>query len=132
VDARISHTVFRSDLYYSTRQRENWDETRAGAAFTLGHRFTNEISARVTVRGEDVFIHAIDNPFIARPEIIVAEGHHTLTSVGLAARYDTTDNRILPSRGMVVDAAYEYAGALGGKYDYPQVLRSAGKLLSDD
>ncbi len=109
---------FRSDLYYSTRQRENWDETRAGAAFTLGHRFTNEISARVTVRGEDVFIHAIDNPFHRAPEIIVAEGHHTLTSLGLAARYDTTDNRILPSRGMVVDAAYEYAGAMGGEYDY--------------
>jgi outer membrane protein assembly factor BamA len=109
---------FRSDLYYSTREREHWDETRAGAAFTLGHRFTNEYSARVTVRGEDVFIHAVSDEFHRAPEIIANEGHHTLTSVGLAARYDSTDNRILPSRGMVVDAVYEYAGALGGEYDY--------------
>jgi outer membrane protein assembly factor BamA len=109
---------FRSDLYYSTRQREHWDETRAGAAFTLGHRFNNEYSARVTVRGEDVFIHAISDEFHRAPEIVADEGHHTLTSVGVALRYDSTDNRILPSRGTVVDAAYEYAGALGGEYDY--------------
>jgi outer membrane protein insertion porin family len=109
---------FRSDLYYSTRQREHWDETRAGAAFTLGHRFTNEISARASFRGEDVFIHAIDDPFHRAPEIVADKGHHTLTSFGLAARYDTTDSRILPSRGMVLDAGWEYAGALGGQYDY--------------
>jgi outer membrane protein assembly factor BamA len=109
---------FRSDLYYSTREREHWDETRAGGALTLGHRFTNEFSARVTGRGEDVFIHAISDPFHRAPEIVANEGHHTLTSLGLALRYDTTDNRVLPSRGMVIDGAYEYAGALGGDYNY--------------
>ncbi|MDB5321827.1 MAG: hypothetical protein JWN40_3458 [Phycisphaerales bacterium] len=109
---------FRSDLYYSTRQREHWDETRAGGALTLGHRFTNEFSARVTGRGEDVFIHAINDPFHRAPEIVANKGHHTLTSMGVALRYDTTDNKILPSRGMVIDGAYEYAGALGGDYDY--------------
>ena len=109
---------FRSDLYYSTRQRENWDETRAGGALTLGHRWTNEYSGRVTFRAEDVFIHAIDDPFHRAPEIVTDKGHHTLTSLGLAARYDTTDNKILPSRGLVVDGAWEYAGAFAGEYDY--------------
>jgi outer membrane protein assembly factor BamA len=109
---------FRSDIYYSTRQREHWDETRAGAAFTLGHRFTNQFSGRVTARGEDVLVHAIDNPFHRAPEIVAAEGHSTLTSAGVALRYDTTDNRIFPTRGYVVDGAYEYAGAFGGAYDY--------------
>lgn len=108
----------RSDIYYSTRQREHWDETRAGAAFTLGHRFTNQFSGRVTARGEDVFVTSIDNPFHRAPEIVADKGHHTLTSAGVAVRYDTTDNRIFPTRGFVVDAAYEYAGAFGGEYDF--------------
>ena len=109
---------FRSDIYYSTRQRENWDETRTGAALTLGHRFTNEFSLSATGRGEDVFIHALHDPFHRAPEIVASKGHSTLTSVALSARYDTTDSRVFPTRGMVLSSAYEYAGALGGNYDY--------------
>jgi outer membrane protein insertion porin family len=109
---------FRSDVYYSTREREEWDETRAGGALTLGHRFTNTFSASVTGRGEDVFIHAIHDEFHRAPEIIAAEGHSTLTSIALSARYDTTDSKILPSRGYIFSGGYEWAGAMGGDYDY--------------
>jgi outer membrane protein assembly factor BamA len=108
----------RTDVYYSTRQREHWDETRAGGSATLGHRFTNELSARATVRAEDVFVHAIDDPFHRAPEIVAAEGHSTLTSFGLAARYDTTDSRMFPTKGYSLDGGYEFAGAFGGAYDY--------------
>jgi outer membrane protein assembly factor BamA len=109
---------FRSDLYYSTRTREEWDETRGGLSLTLGHRFTNEFSARLSGRGEDVMIHAIEDPFRRAPEIVALKGHSTLTSAGLALRYDTTDNRMFPTRGFVVDGAYEYAGAFGGAFDF--------------
>jgi outer membrane protein insertion porin family len=51
-------------------------------------------------------------------EILELEGHSTITSVGLAVRRDTTDSRILPSRGSIMDAAWEYAGALGGQFDF--------------
>lgn len=116
---------FRSDVYYSTREREHWFETRAGGALTLSHRFNNEISASVTGRGEDVFIHAIDDPFHRAPEIVAARGHSTLTSVALGARYDSTDSRILPSRGWIINGGYEYAGAFGGDYDYHKFTISA-------
>lgn len=109
---------FRSDLYYSTRRREEWDETRGGLTLSLGHRFTNQLSARVGLRGEDIMIGSIDDEFHRAPEIVAAKGHHTLTSVSLSGRYDTTDNRILPSRGVVLDGSYEYAGAMGGEYDF--------------
>jgi outer membrane protein assembly factor BamA len=109
---------FRTDFYYSTRQREDWDETRAGAALTLGRRFTNELSASVTGRGEDVFIHAIEDQFHRAPEIIAAKGHSTLTSLGISARYDTTDSKILPTRGWIFSSGYEFGGAMGGDYDY--------------
>lgn len=109
---------FRTDLYYSTRQREDWDETRTGASFTLGHRFSPQLSARVSVRGEDVEITNIDDPFHRAPEIVALEGHSTLTSASLAVRWDTTDNRVLPSRGTVADFSYEYAGAFGGDFHF--------------
>jgi outer membrane protein insertion porin family len=125
---------FRSDLYYSTRQREQWEETRTGAAFTLGHRFTNEISARVTARGEDVLIGQLEEPFHRAPEIIAAKGHSTLTTVALGARYDTTDNRVLPSRGIILDGSYEYAGAFGGDFSYHKFIVGFNRFqtLSED
>lgn len=113
---------FRSDLYYSTRQREDWDETRGGLSLTLGHRWTNQFSGRVSLRGEDVYIHAIEDPFHRAPEIVTNKGHHTITSAGFALRYDTTDSRILPSRGWILDGSYEYAGALGGEYNFNKFI----------
>jgi len=109
---------FRTDLYYSTRQREDWDETRGGLTLTVGHRFDRNWSARATLRGEDVYIHAIEDPFQRAPEIVAAKGHSTLTSVGFAVRRDTTDSRLFPTTGSSTDFSYEYAGALGGAYDY--------------
>jgi outer membrane protein assembly factor BamA len=49
---------------------------------------------------------------------VAAKGHSTLTSLGIGAKYDSTDSRILPTRGMTVSGAYEFAGAMGGDYDY--------------
>jgi outer membrane protein assembly factor BamA len=121
---------FRSDLYYSTRQREEWDETRTGAAFTLGHRFTNQFSGRVTMRGEDVQIGQINDEFHRAPEILGAKGHSTLTSASLGLRYDTTDNRILPSRGIILDGSYEYAGAFGGDFSYHKFVVGFNKFTT--
>ena len=109
---------FRGDAYYTTRRREEYDETRAGAALTFGHRFNNDWTGRISFRGEDVMIHEVDDRFHRALEILELEGHSTLTSVGLAIRRDTTDSRILPTRGMVLDMAWEYAGALGGQFDF--------------
>jgi outer membrane protein assembly factor BamA len=109
---------FRGDAYFTTRRREEYDETRAGGALTLGHRFNNQWSGRISLRGEDVLIHEVDDHFHRALEILELEGHSTITSVGLAVRRDTTDSRILPTRGSIMDAAWEYAGALGGDFDF--------------
>ncbi|MEZ0265680.1 MAG: outer membrane protein assembly factor [Phycisphaerae bacterium] len=109
---------FRTDLYYSTRQREEWDETRAGLTLTLGHRFNNQWSGRATLRGEDVYVHAIEDPFRRAPEVVASKGHTTLTSLGLAVRRDTTDSRLFPTAGSQTDFAYEYVGAMGGDHHF--------------
>src|SRR5690606_28728771 len=51
-------------------------------------------------------------------EIVEAEGHHTITSVGLEVRRNTTNSQILPSEGSLMVLGYERAGALGGEYDF--------------
>jgi outer membrane protein insertion porin family len=109
---------FRGDAYYTTRRREEYDETRAGGAITFGHRFNNDWTGRISLRGEDVMIHEVDDRFHRALEILEFEGHSTLTSLGVAIRRDTTDSRILPTRGSVIDAAWEYAGALGGDFEF--------------
>jgi outer membrane protein assembly factor BamA len=109
---------FRGDVYYTTRQREEYDETRAGGALTFGHRFTNAWTGRISLRGEDVLIHEVDDHFHRALEILELEGHSTITSAGIAIRRDTTDSRLFPTRGTVMDAAYEFAGAMGGDFQF--------------
>jgi outer membrane protein assembly factor BamA len=109
---------FRGDAYYQTRRREEYDETRGGGSLTLGHRFNNEWTGRISLKGEDVLIHNVDDRFHRALEILEFEGHSTLTSTTLAVRRDTTDSRVFPTRGSVVDAAWEYAGAIGGDFEF--------------
>ena len=100
---------FRSDIYYSTREREHWDETRA-APHPTRPPLHQPVLRPHRANGEDVDIHAIDDPFHPRPEIVAAKGHHTLTSFGLAARYDTTDSRIFPTRAIPPTPPRTFAG----------------------
>jgi outer membrane protein insertion porin family len=67
-------------------------------------------------------------------EILELEGHSTITSLGAAIRRDTTDSRIFPTRGSVMDAAYEYAGAMGGDFNFHKVTLGLNyyQTLSED
>ena len=104
--------------YLSSRIRRDWTEARAGGRVSLGRRFGDHWSASVSLRGEDVEITNIDNDELRAREIVEAEGHHTLTSVGLEVRRNTTNSVILPSEGSIFGFSYERVGALGGEYDF--------------
>ena len=107
-----------TNLYYSTRTREHYDEVREGGRISLGHRFTNDLTGRVSFRGEIIEIGHIDNKPLRAPEILGNTGHHNLTSVGLDFRYDNVDNFLLPSRGTSLGLAWEHVGAMGGDYNF--------------
>ena len=107
--------------YISQRQRQHWDENRFGGRVSVGKRFNDEWSARVTARGEDVEITDIRRPEERAREILELEGHSTITSLGLEVKRSTIDSPILPSTGSSVTMAWERAGLIGGDFDFDKL-----------
>ena len=122
--------TFGLSVYYSTRIREHYDEVRAGGTPSIGRRFGHDWIARLTLRGEDVEIRALDNKNDRAPEIIANRGHHTVTSAGVDVRRDTTDNALLPSRGSSIGIGYEHAGAFGGEYTFEKLTADASTFFT--
>jgi outer membrane protein assembly factor BamA len=125
---------FSAEGYYRDRDRDDYDETRAGGRFGFGKRWGYTYSAQLSLRGEDVEISDIDDPILRAPEIVAAEGHQTLTSVGLQFRRDTTNRGALPSRGTSMQFGWESAGALGGEFQFQKLTASlnAYQALGED
>jgi len=115
---------FSAEAYYRDRDRRDYDETRAGGRLGFGKRFNYVYSTQLTLRGEDVEIHDIEDPIVRAPEIVDAEGHSTLTSVGLSLRRDTTNRGMLPARGTSSQIAWESFGALGGEFQFQKITAS--------
>ena len=128
---------FRNDLYYFTRARESWDETRVGDIVTLGRRFGDVWSLSLSLRAEQVGIsHPVDffNDGITQShfpivgpngqitfandtaqEILNQRGDHFLTSIKPAVVRDTTDSRAFPTEGTRSSLSLEQYGSLGGE-----------------
>lgn len=126
---------FTAEAYWRDRLRENWEETRAGGRVSFGKRWTTIWSTSLTLRGEDVNIHDIDNDNdtvvvdgvtvpVRAPEILDLEGHSTLTSAALQLRRDTTNRGALPYRGTNAVATWESYGALGGEFTFQKLTGS--------
>jgi outer membrane protein assembly factor BamA len=58
---------FSAEGYYRDRDREDYDETRAGGRFGFGKRWGYTYSAQIFLRGEDVEISDIDDPILRCP-----------------------------------------------------------------
>jgi outer membrane protein insertion porin family len=99
--------------YLSQRLREDWTESRLGGRISVGKRFSDVWSARVSMRLEDVEIEEIEDEANRAAEVLLLEGHHFLDSVGIEVRRDTTDSPLLPSRGTVTTVGWEHFGLLG-------------------
>ena len=110
--------------------RERYSEVRAGGSISIGKRFNNQWSGRISLRGEDINIRAIEDYPLRAPEVIGNKGHHTLSSIGFDIRRDTTDSSILATRGSVFNLNYEHVGAFGGSYDYDKLQGDASYFLT--
>lgn len=121
---------FSTEVYYRDRQRRNYDDTRGGGRVTFGKRFNYVYSAAIPLRGEDVEIHDIDNPFERAPEIVDLEGHSTLTSAGLLVRRDTTNRGFLPWRGTNSQIGWDSYGAFGGEFYFQKFTSSWDSYIS--
>lgn len=112
---------FTAEAYLHNRNRDVYVETHTGGRVTFGKRFDYIWSTALTLRAEDVYIHDIDDPPIRAPEIVEADGHHTLTTAALTLRRNTTNRGFQLNRGTNTSLTYEYAGAMGGEYFYNKI-----------
>ncbi|HEX8342242.1 MAG TPA: BamA/TamA family outer membrane protein [Tepidisphaeraceae bacterium] len=115
---------FTTEAFLRTRQRENYDDDRYGGRVIVGRRFNDIYSGSIGLRGESIDIRDIEDRAIRSFEILDEEGNHTLTSVTLSLRRDTTVGGLLPGKGTNSSVAWESVGALGGDYTFQKFTAS--------
>ncbi len=113
--------TFREQLYLHDRLREHYDDRRIGDSISLGKRFDYTWSAQVTLRAEEVDIRQIEDNKYRAEEILANRGYHSLTSLALQLRRDTTNPGLFAYKGTVATAGYELFGALGGDSSFHKI-----------
>ena len=121
-----------AEAYLRNRERENYDDDRLGGRVSLGHRFNDVYSGSVGLRAEDVDINHVSDKPIRATEILDEQGDHTLTSVSLSARRDTTVGGLLPAKGNNTQLTWESVGALGGDYTFQKFTLSYDQYFTLD
>jgi outer membrane protein insertion porin family len=130
---------FDTDAYLRSIIRENYTDSRIGDTVSFGKRFDYVYSVALTLKAEDIDIHSIEDKFVhdsngnkiilptglpepARaPEILNAQGHHTLTEATINFERDTTNHGPVPYRGDDADFSFSKAGSMGGTVNYNQI-----------
>jgi outer membrane protein insertion porin family len=121
---------FDSSAFFFSREREDWDEARLGAAFGVGQRFGDVWSGSVRVRANSVDITDIDDA--APVDVFAVEGASLVTGLGLVATRNTTDSRLFPTRGSYLELGLERVGALGGDFDFTRAKAEFRKFWTVD
>lgn len=86
-----------TNLYFFTRPREAYTETRVGYTVAFGEQFRKNWQLEEAIRIEGIDISDVDHD--APKDIQDAEGSHLAIAPRLTIAHDTTDNRFMPTRG---------------------------------
>jgi outer membrane protein assembly factor BamA len=125
-----------TSLYLFQRQRESYDEERLGFVLSLGRRFESGLLNGWAIEGSGRFENVkIDNlRTLASTDIRESRGNSFLTSLKFAIVRDTTDSRLMPSRGYRASFSWEQVGALGGDVSFSKPVASVAwyKTLRTD
>jgi outer membrane protein insertion porin family len=112
--------------HFFQRMYPEYDEERAGAQFTLGHEFTDQIRGSVGLRVENV---NITHPDVPTPhDLQVVLGNNFLTVASLGLEHDTRDNPFIPTCGHLTSVLFEQGF---GDFTYPKLTvegDSTGRL----
>ena len=108
------------DVYYTeNKERINYDNRVTGGSLRFGHPIWGDdfrAYVRYKLDKTDLFSNAYTDPLLF--PLDTARGS---TSSGmLTLEYDTRNDRFSPSKGMLADISYEYAG-LGGDLKYQEL-----------
>ena len=125
-------TPFFFDLRGSfiSREREDWDETRFGAALSFGQYFGDVWRAQVTPRIQNVTIEDIDPD--APVDVFEVEGPNQVSGLGFSVTRDTTNSRLFPTDGSLLELGIEQVGALGGDFTFTRLTAEYRKFWKVD
>ncbi len=103
-----------ASLQFRNRQFREFDEERLGGRIGFGRNFGRRWNGRAVIRAEQVGIFDIepDNPV----DFFESEGTNFITGLALELTRNTTDHRLIPSRGSRTQIAIEQVGLFGGDY----------------
>ncbi len=109
------------DLFYiENKERINYDNRKAGGSFRFGHPiWGDEFRAYGRYRLDKTDLTANTNTDPRLFPLDTARG--VTSSATLTLEYDTRNDRFTPSRGILADISYEYAGLLGGDLRYQEL-----------
>lgn len=109
-----------TSVYLFQRDRESYDEQRLGLLIALGKRFETGLLDGWAVEGAFRVegIEITDVRPLAANDILDVKGSSFLTAIKGTLARDTTDSRIVPTRGYRFSLSWEQVGALGGDYDF--------------
>lgn len=125
-----SDYFFDTNVFYFTREREDWDEERAGGAFGVGKRFGDVWSASVRTRLEQVTVDDLDDE--APIDAHAVEGDNVVDALGFFISRSTVDSRLFPTRGTRLQAGIEQIGLMANDFDFSRATAEASTYLTVD
>lgn len=108
-----------TQLFFTDRERDDYNERRFGGTASLGRRFGDVWSASVNARIEQVRIE--DVAATSTQDVVDQLGENLLTSLGIRAVRSTVDSRFAPTRGSRLEVGLRRYGALGGDFDFTRI-----------
>ncbi len=114
---------FDSSFFFFDREREDWEEERAGISLGVGKRFGDVWSAAVRFRVEEIEVSSIEVD--APVDAFAVMGDNTVTSIGVTVSRSTTDSRIFPTEGSEMEFGITRVGAFGGDFDFTKATGEA-------
>jgi len=109
---------------YYTRYYSEWHEQRLGGTTSFGYLFRNYLRGAITMRAESVQL----TDLIVRgvPDYEKAYGDNGLYAIGATIRYDSRDNRFVPTEGSNLEISFEQ---VFGTFMYPRATVSFSKMF---
>ncbi|HLF18247.1 MAG TPA: outer membrane protein assembly factor BamA [Candidatus Omnitrophota bacterium] len=110
------------DIFMTERERSEdtgyaYDEERTGGRIRFGKQFTEFVQGGTFYRLEEVDIGDFEAGVSA--DLLAEGGSNTVSMVGFTLNRDSTDNVFSPTKGLVLDSGFDYAGGfLGGDKDF--------------
>lgn len=115
---------------YTDREREDWDESRFGGQVSFGQYFGDVWRAQVTPRYQTVGIEDIE-PF-APVDVFAVEGDNQISGLAFSIVRDTTNSRLFPTEGSIMEIGLEQVGAFGGDFDFTRLTADYRKFWKVD